>query len=236
MFVIPKRTNPYEKTTKDLSKKYRQIASLDEIISAMGGSRLPEDLVQLIGEKFASFCQLWNEAFEESNALVNENGLAPRCSELGIVTGAVLHCLLALEMSVSMRSLQDRSLKIIRVETSNDGKRHIGMKYPVDEEALRNLDAAMKALNESRKGISSASTEDFFIDEAPESIQRKSVDWLTTAPKTMQSFFATANKRKQPPVGRVTPLQNKKGKTRRGEIVKVGKTKSITSFFKKPSF
>jgi len=224
-----KRTNPCEKASADLVRKYKLVTSLDDIKNIMNKSLSKEHLVRVMEKKNASFCKLWNDTFVESNKLSHENGLAPRCSKLGMITGAVLHCLLALENSVAMRKLSERSLKIIRVETSKNGQRLVGMRYPVDDAALINLRVAMQTLKAARSGTSSSG---FFIDESPGDISAKSVAWLSSPPKTMESFFkTTATKRKEPPAGRITPIQSKRGKT---ETMLNKKPKSITSFFTKP--
>lgn len=207
--------------------------------AAMHGDHSIQTLLQIIKEKHNNVFTLWNNAFAESNKISSANGLAPRCSKLGMITGSVLHCMMALERSVATRKLSERSLKIIRVETSNDGKRLVGMKYPIDNEALSNLRVVMKTLNAARN-VSSCKGQ--FSDEFPGPIQAKSVAWLTSPPKTMESFFTTtAKKRKEtapPSTKRITPLPNEKKMNKNfvpKKKQKTGQTKTITSFFRSKS-
>jgi hypothetical protein len=134
-----------------------------------------------------------------------------------------------------MRSLADRSLKIIRVEASNNGQRLVGMKFPVDEGALKNLRESMAAFEAKRSGNSS----DLFADEAPDAIQPKSVAWITTAPKTMKSFFQTASEggSKRPLPDTSSSKKIPKQKVQRTALKKTASKKvtAITSFFTKVS-
>ncbi len=193
-----------------------------------------EELVALMEEKYESLCTLWKHTFIESSKTRQLNGLAPRCTKLGMVTGAVLHCLPALEKSVIMRKLSERSLKIIRVETSKDGQRLVGMRYPVDDAALVNLRLTMQTLKDARGGTDS-SEKGNFRDEVPGPIQAKSVKWMAAPPKTMKSFFKTTTmKRKKPTTSNITPLTDNKGmKMVPSKKFKTGQPKSIASFFAK---
>jgi len=226
------RTNPCEKPTADLERNYKLVASIDDIKAILNDNCTRKNLTISMETKHPRFCKLWTDTFIESNKFHPETGLAPRCSKLGMVTGAVLHCLLALEHSVVMRnSMSERSLKIIRVETSNDGQRFVGVKYPVDDAALVSLKAAMKTLEAARNGASIG-----LLDEEPGPVQLKSVIWLSSAPKTMKSFFkATSSKRKESSAVRITFTPNKRGKAETTDKNKHSrKPKSITSFFMKP--
>ena len=177
-----------------------------------------------------------------------------------LVTGAVLHCLPGLEKSVAMRSLKDRSLKIIRVETSQTSQRMVGMRYPVDDDAaVVELRSTMTALDVVRIGSNST---DLFVDEIPDVIVAKSIAWVTTAPKTMKSFFQTSstktrlskgcpngggvnlNKRMLTSAGNDGVNGNEKPKKQQKKVPRVNpttkkrttaskKATAITSFFKK---
>ena len=233
--ISRKRTNPCEKTTSDLTRKYKLVASLDDIRNIVKSSRKKEDLMKSMEQKYQSFCELWNNTYYESNKLHHENGLAPRCSELVMVTGAVLHCLVALEHSVITRKLSERSLKIIRVETSKNGRKFVGVRYPVDDAALMNLRMVMETLKTARCG---ASNIDLFVDESPGIIQNKSVEWLTSAPKTMKSFFNSTGKKAKRPVKTISPVGTQKKRNKKESIIpnkkqKFEKPKPITSFFTK---
>mmetsp|Transcript_31465 Transcript_31465/g.46405 ORF Transcript_31465/g.46405 Transcript_31465/m.46405 type:complete len:1291 (+) Transcript_31465:79-3951(+) len=230
-------TNPYEKSTADLEKRYKLVASVDDVKNIMNDTRSKEDLMTVLEEKYPMFWKLWNDTFVESNNVGLENGLAPRCSKLGIVTGAVLHCLPALEQSVATRKLAERSLKIIRVETSTNVQRMVGMRYPVDNEALINLRCTMQTLTAARAGGDGAAKGGIFIDEMPGPIQGKSVEWISSPPKTMKSFFTPDSKvmkRKHLPNEKNTPATENKRMKIGSTQKKTGRTKSITSFFSKP--
>ena len=234
-------TNPCEQPTEDLSRKYRLVASIDDVKALLENEGSKETVVELMTENHSVFSTLWIDTYTASNKFTTGDGLAPRQSKLGMVTGAVLHCLLALEKSVAMRKLSERSLKIIRVEISSTGQRFVGMKYPVDNAALDSLLSTMAALKEARSGASN----DLFIDEPPSSVQPKSVSWLSTPPKTMKSFFQAVNGGTKRKVQESSMTPNKKGRVtemnktpsstsgKSKAITSSGRPKAITSFFKK---
>ena len=185
-------TNPFEMPTADLEQKYKLVASLDDISKLWhNGDDKDEDcaesLVKLMTKAYPTFTNMWVKIFEQSDKFQGELGLAPRRSKLGIVTGAVLHCLPALEKAFAMRRVSaERSLKVIRVETTSNGVRTVGFKIPIDEEALRSILEAMALLKVARSGVASS---ELLFNEIPGKIQAKSVAWLTIPPKTMLSFF-----------------------------------------------
>lgn len=168
--------NPCEKPTDDLLRKYRLVSSIDDIKNFLENNRTNEHMVKKMIEIHGVFTQVWIDTYNNSNKFKSEVGLAARNSKLGMMTGSVLHCLPALESSVASRKLSERSLKIIRVEISSTGERFVGMRYPVDEAALMNLRTTMATLKAARSSNSSNS----FRDEAPSSVQEKSVSWLTS--------------------------------------------------------
>jgi len=225
-------TNPCEKSTEDLERKYRLVASVEDVGDLFAGSGVPggESVAGAVAQNWPEFNTLWTRTYTESDGYRAKNGLAPRLSKIGLVTGAVLHCLPALEKSVASRALSERSLKIIRVELSGSGQRFVGMKYPVDDEALGSLRSALSALGEERGGASLSG----FVDEPLSPLQGKSISWLTSPPVTMESFFGAATKggAKRGPPGIVSISQNKVSrpveKKKKGAR---GKTSAITSFF-----
>ena len=220
------RTNPCEMSTVDLERKYRCVASIDDMKTILKGDPTVENVVKVMKDEHSNFYKLWSDTFVESNKFESGNGLAPRCTKLGMVTGAVLHCILALEQSVVMRKMSERALKIIRVESSKNGHRLVGMRYPIDDAAIINLRTAMQMLNEARRGTSNDR-----LDEKPGSIQPKSVAWLSNKPKTMKSYFKmSAPKRKESSLpGRITPVQSKRGRIE--STMKPTKSKAISTFF-----
>ena len=240
-------TNPYEMATADLLQKYNLVASIDDINDLMQSSQSEDGIysaplvMERTKEEFNSFYKIWNSVYETSNKFEGELGLAPRRSKLGIISGAVLHCLPALEKALVLRRLSERSLKVIRVESSNTGKRSVGFKIPVDVEALVSIRSTMATLKEARSGIA---FNQLIIDEHPGNVQPKSVSWLSQPPKTMRSFFNTIssssngsnNTRKTlSPQKRTNAKRKLSSDNINSKRLKGSQSKSttITSFFKK---
>ena len=234
-------TNPFEMPTADLQQKYKLVASLDDLSILLQsrhveGKATAEVLVEQMTNEYPSFVDLWTKTFQESNKLQSEIGLAPRLSRIGIITGAVLHCLPALEKALEMRRLSERSLKVIRVEVTSNGSRIVGFRVPVDDEALESIRATLNTLQQARSGISSYDLVSF---EKPGEIQQKNVMWLTSPPKTMLNYFSKSSSSSsshntnggEPPLSILNT--NKRLPTRTESRTKKSKTSSITSFFKK---
>lgn len=249
-------TNPFEMPTGDLHHKYRLIASLDDVKNIANEESSVDDVVGVMQSKFIDVFNIWKQTYIASDIIENNVGLAARHSRFGMVTGAVLHCLLALERVVAGRKMAERSLKVIRVEITSTGQRLVGVKFPVDDLALTNLRSTMTILKAARAGMVGEGLV-AFIDDSPEPVQERSVIWLTTKPKTMQSFFGSVNnpkdkimktnsnvgrndfsligvKRKEPicpiPMSNNNFASSKKTSTFASGSKK--KSKSITSFFK----
>lgn len=195
--------------TGELCRKYSRCASIDDIRTIIKSETSKDNIAELLTQQYSSFSRLWQETYDESNKFQGEVGLAPRHSKIGMVTGTVLHCLLALERSLAMRKASERSLKIVRVELSSTGERFVGVKFPADEAAFDSLRTTMATLKLARNGGAG----NLFIDEVPKAIQENSISWISTPPTTMKSFFKTTNgnmriitKRKLPS-GNVTPIR-----------------------------
>ena len=148
------------------------------------------------------------------------------------MTGAALHCLPALQKAVAMRSLAERSLKTIRVETSNDGQRIVGMRFPVYEGFLDNLRKAIEA----QDGIGRRC---LFVDQVVEAINAKSYAWATTAPPSLTSFFKKTKRNRPKRALAGDDLEGKAGQKHKTRAVEARtknagrKVAPITSFFKK---
>jgi len=235
-------TNPCGKSSADLKNTYKLVASIDDIKTLMKDSCSEwsaETMVKLMAENHPVLTKLWIDTYRKSNQFNSEVGMAARHSKIGMVTGAVLHCLLALEKSVAMRTMAERSMKIIRVKITSTGKSLVGVKYPVDQTAIESLRTWMATLETARNGISH-----LLVDEAPPPIQPKSISWISTPPKTMKSFFkpvvTSAKKRTNPGANKVddkSVINTPSKKVRVGAMAKSSssskKSKSITSFFTK---
>jgi hypothetical protein len=76
-------TNPYPMPTDDFLRKYRLVASIDDVKSHLKENN--ENVLSVMKEKYSSFTDLWGRTFEASNRFADgEVGLAPRHSKLGI--------------------------------------------------------------------------------------------------------------------------------------------------------
>jgi len=182
-------TNPCEMSTNDLWNKYRLLASVNDLKTLIEGKANIDyaTFSSLVQEKYSTCFSLWHQTYNVSNTFHDQIGIAPRWSKLAMVTGSVLHCLPALQKSVSMMMKQaDRSLKIMRVEISSDSQQYVGMKFPVDDRALCALITILHNMKNSYsvEGV---------VDELPSDIQHKSISWITTEPTTMKSFFKPKN-------------------------------------------
>lgn len=250
--------NPCEMASDELRYKYKLLTSADEIMkhlksevneTSSGEEKKSEsdppvqfnDATNLIRQKWGTrVADLWDDAYENSNHKDHNDGLAPRISEIGLITGAVLHILPSLEKAVQFMSQSQKALRVMRAELSDTGERIVGIKFPMTEAAMDRLMLGMKAVAEARQGSLDAPS---FIDEECSPVDEKSKNWATAERKTMKSFFGaktSACSSKPSESGGVesakrsgssiTPLLNvKKQKSGSSKT----KTASLTSFFGK---
>jgi hypothetical protein len=198
------------------------------------------DATILIRSNWGSVADLWDDAYTNSYFNFHNGGLAPRLSEIGLVTGAVLHILPTLEKAVQFMPLNQRSLRVMRAELTDSGRRIVGIKFPVTEAAVARLMLGMQEVATVRKETLGSPS---FVDEPYPPINKKSAAWATTERNTMKSFFDIA----EPMTGRNTsnisgtkrsidlqPLQSKNGKKQKDTFVpsQAKKTSKISSFFK----
>jgi hypothetical protein len=151
-----------------------------------------DPLLEIIKQEKRLVISLWDATFNESNYFLHTNGLAPRRSKVGLVTGAVLHILPTLENVVIHRSEKERSLKIMRAEvpiSANSTRRLVGVRFPVDGEALFKLESAMESLRNDHKAAGKA-----FYDESIKPIDEKSTEWATVERNTIKTFFKAVQK------------------------------------------
>lgn len=196
--------NPVEMPSKDVRYKYDILASSEEIVQHLhcmknqgsdedgeekksdndGPNTKSQDVVSIVREQWDNVADLWDEAYDSSNHTNHNDGLAPRISEVGLITGAVLHILPALEKAVQVMTQAQRSLRVMRVET-DQGRRIVGIRFPVtNEAAIERLMTNMSDVSKSRQGLISS-----FVDEPFTPISDKAMKWATAERKTMKSFF-----------------------------------------------
>jgi len=223
-------TNPIGIPSADLLRKYKIVESIDDIKSTIEHNVNISAFIGVMQKKHTSFRTLWNKLYNASNSFEGEAGIAPRKSKLVLITGAVLHCLLALEKVVATRKLSERVLKVVRVEISSSGERIVGVKFPADTDAKQSLYKALKDLEASRARL----LKYIYIDEQPDCIQSKSVMWLKSEPKTLLSFFGgkVASNRNDPH-GEPREKSSKKMKIAASQKTRSMDSCRITSFFKK---
>lgn len=235
--------NPCEMTSKDLHYKYDLLVSSEDIAQHLRSVNNEEsdadteekksdndvhnslDVISVVREKWKKVAGRWDEAYDTSNCKNHNDGLAPRISEIGLITGAVLHVLPALEKAVQIMSSAQRSLRVMRVET-NLGRRIVGIRFPVTHEAIERLNVNMSGVSNARQGLQSS-----FVDEPFSPISDKAMNWATTERKTMKSFFGAAAAK---PSSSSAPSKEKK-RTRESlkPQTKKAKTSNISSFFVK---
>jgi hypothetical protein len=160
---------------------------------------------------------------------------------LGLITGAVLHVMPALEKAVVMRSQAERALRVARIELTESGDRIVGIRFPTDAEVLANLKAILREI-EAAKNAATGGASTVFRDEPFTPICDKSKAWATTEKTTMRTFFTMTPKS----VGQGTNGNKSLGSKRSASTLvsaeksgtakkqkKVQKTASIQSFFGK---
>jgi hypothetical protein len=243
--------NPCEMNSRDVRYKYNKIASSRELIRLVSRSEANDTqaAVDIIRKTHSSLARHWDDAYSESNHDEHHMGLAPRISRIGLVTGAVLHVLPALEKATLFMTQSKRSLKVMRVELTDSGQRIVGIKFPLDEEALEKLNTILAELSVTRAGGASSAVS--FHTESFAPVCGKSTAWATTERKTMRSFFgaktpkittSSGTKRKDPASSSITPTPVKKAvkkavnsKPSSSAARKKTSTASICSFFVKKS-
>ena len=254
--------NPCEMSSKDLRYKYDLLVSSEDIAQHLRSVDVEQadadseekksdndepntqDAISVVREKWKNVAGQWDEAYDKSNFMKHNDGLAPRISEIGLITGAVLHILPSLEKAVQVMTSAQRSLRVMRVETDS-GRRIVGIKFPVTHEAVERLMVNMSGVSSARQGLMSS-----FVDEPFSPISDKALKWATTERKTMKSFFGTAVLASKPssstaplkPANALNPKKNtpsgtKENKRKQQESTKSqtkkAKTSNISSFFGK---
>ena len=205
--------NPCEMPSEEMRYKYRLLVSSDDLLqhiekvkngdptsddedkdeeeSEEDGSQ-PLDAASIVRRsKYRStVVDMWDDAYDNSNFDVHNDGLAPRVSNIGLITGAVLHILPSLEKAVQFLPTSQRSLRVMRVEVSDSGQRIVGIKFPISEEAIARLMTGMKEVADARS-MSMDSTS--YVDEPYLQIDEKARAYATTERKTMKSFFSAVS-------------------------------------------
>lgn len=225
--------NPCEMANDELRYKYKLLVSVADIMKHLlseGASDIlsdeekksetdtslqVDDAIGLIRQKWGpSVAYLWDDAYENSNHKDHHDGLAPRISEMGLITGAVLHILPTLEKAVQFMSQSSKALRVMRAELSDSGERIVGIKFPMTNVAMERLRTGMKALAEARQGSLNAPS---FKDEKCSPVDEKARNWAMAERKTMKSFF-----------GAKTPANKSDGRTTSSSDA--GKRKMIGSY------
>ncbi|CAJ1959811.1 unnamed protein product [Cylindrotheca closterium] len=240
-------TNPCEMKTRDLRQKYHLVLGCEALRKELDKQdaaeqaqteNAPNSLTDVVKQANRNVGFQWELAFDDSNHFEHKNGLAPRRSELGLVTGAVLHVLRTLEKVVIFKGKSEKTLKVMRAEVETSPKsthRLVGVCFPLDDESMKRLDTEMDDLRKKHLAIGKV-----FHDEAIGKVCQKSKEWATTEPKTMRSFFQVVPKRPAGSLANVPiklPAPSGKGKRspeqRLKPVVPKKKPKAITAFFSK---
>lgn len=251
--------NPSEMPSRELRTKYDKIVTSRELIhlladeedteggSDSSGEKSVEDAIEIIRKKQSNLARHWDDAYAESNYNEHHMGLAPRILQMGLVTGAVLHVLPALEKATMFMTQSQKALKVMRVELTDSKQRVVGIKFPLEEEALEKLFNILSELSVTRTG---ASNDLSFKNESFAPVCAKSTAWATTERKTMRSFFgkktpnsttSSGTKRKSPASSTsITPTPAKKAAKKPASqkqssfaTKKTASAPSISSFFTK---
>lgn len=197
--------NPIEMPSQEMRFKYKLLVSsadmLDSIDDAVQADADKNDVIKddgnqpsneglrIIRDKWSNIADLWDDAYDNSNFTDFHEGLAPRISEIALITGAVLHILPSLEKAVQFMPVSQRSLRVIRVELSDTGEKIVGIKFPMSDEAIVRLLAGMKEVSNARQSSSNSPS---FVDEPFSPVNEKLRIWATSERKTMKSFFGAA--------------------------------------------
>ena len=204
--------NPCEMASRDLRYKYNLLVSSSDLLHQLHPigdndessvaeeekndketAEQPSDPLSKIRAAYPKVAKMWDEAYESSNATDHRQGLAPRISHIGLITGAVLHILPALEKAVLFLRHTQRSLRVMRVELTGSGQRIVGIKFPINEEAVARLMTVMKEVSSARQGSLDSPS---YVDQTFSPIDQKAMTWATTERKTMKSFFGAAPAKK----------------------------------------
>lgn len=102
--------NPCEMPSQEMRYKYKQLLSSDDLLKAVkeaddamsdedvdeeksekdDEAKPNKDVMSMVRTKYgSSVADLWDDAYENSNCKEHSDGLAPRISEIGLITGAV---------------------------------------------------------------------------------------------------------------------------------------------------
>jgi hypothetical protein len=197
--------NPIEMPSQEMRFKYKLLASSADMLDSIDdtnqadadekdvikddGNQSANEVLRIIRDKWSNIADLWDDAYDNSNFTDFHEGLAPRISEIALITGAVLHILPSLEKAVQFLPVSQRSLRVIRVELSDTGEKIVGIKFPVSDEAIVRLLAGMKEVVNARQSSSNSPS---FVDEPFSPVNVKSRIWATSERKTMKSFFGAA--------------------------------------------
>ena len=197
--------NPIEMPSQEMRFKYKLLASSADMLDSIDdtnqadadekdvikddGNQSANEVLRIIRDKWSNIADLWDDAYDNSNFTDFHEGLAPRISEIALITGAVLHILPSLEKAVQFMPISQRSLRVIRVELSDTGEKIVGIKFPVSDEAIVRLLAGMKEVANARQSSSNSPS---FVDEPFSPVNEKSRIWATSERKTMKSFFGAA--------------------------------------------
>ncbi|KAL7555157.1 hypothetical protein ACHAWF_018815 [Thalassiosira exigua] len=193
--------NPCEMPSRELEHKYELLLSYSDLLGHLSEVKKVEsdvdavkkcaenlaqrqDAASIIRSKWGTrVADLWDDAYDNSNFSFHNDGLAPRISEMALLTGAVLHILPSLEKAVQFMPGNQRSLRVMRIELSGSGQKIVGIKYPSSKEAIDRLMMVMNDLANARQGVSSVPS---FLDETYSAIDEKAVARATTERKTMK--------------------------------------------------
>lgn len=203
---------PHE-NEKDAMESVEATTDKDAATESESGGRAESDSKErpadVFRRKYPKVAQLWDDTYNDSDSFEHNAGLAPRRTRLGLVTGAVLHILPALEEAVVMQvKASERALRVARAEILDTGERIVGIRFPLDNEVMERLQAILqKDLSEASKSSAEAT---LFKDEDFTPVDAKSTSWATSERKTMRSFFGAPSS--TPKSDSKTPLSGSKRK------------------------
>lgn len=168
-----------EMTSSELKRKYKLLLGCDALVQQMNDTKDAD--AEIVRQTNPEVAERWRAAYDESDHLTHNKGLAPRRAEVGLITGPCLHIFASLENAVLHRSEKERALKIMRAQVQ--GRRIVGVRFPADDDALQKLRAELA--KNSRNN-----TNEWFVNEDLSPVCEKSTRWATEERKTIKSFFA----------------------------------------------